>query len=133
MPLSKLNILVVEDNPGDIILIEEYLRSKIAHATIHQALNFTDAKKRLLQKNDLDIILLDLSLPDAGGESLIRDMITLASETPIIILTGYSDQEFSIKTLSLGIADYLVKDELNPVNLKRVFTTASNVNITRPN
>ena len=122
VPYAKLNILIVGDNPGDFIRIEEYIRSKAAHVAIHSALNFIEAKKRLTQKHKLDVILLDLSLPDAGGESLIIAMIGLAAETPIIILTENTDEAFSIKMLSLGIADCLLKAELNPLHLhKRIY------------
>src|SRR5690606_13627853 len=58
-----------------------------------------------------------LSLPDKSGQSLLDEILPLAHPIPVIVLTGYSDIEFGIKSLSLGIADYLLKDELTATSL----------------
>ena len=60
------------------------------------------------------MIFLDLTLPDANSKQLVSEILPIAGDTPIIALTGYRDKDFSVKTLSLGISDYLIKDELNP-------------------
>lgn len=119
MPLheKKLHILVVEDNPGDFVLIKDYLQEEIIHSVIQHATSFSEAKELLQQNSSFDVILLDLSLPDESGEALVHKMIELTEYIPVIVLTGYTDKEFSIKTLSLGISDYLVKDELSPLQL----------------
>lgn len=111
------HILIVEDNPGDYILIKEYLKEEFFEVIIDNAKTFTDAKSKLQGKIKYDAILLDLSLPDANGAYLISEMVRLALSAPIIVLTGYSDKDFSIKTLSLGICDYLLKDELTASQL----------------
>jgi PAS domain S-box-containing protein len=112
------NILVVEDNLGDYVLIEEYLSENILDATLLRAHNFQEAKKLLQQStHPFDIIFLDLSLPDLSGERLITQTIEIASGCPVVALTGFSDLDFSIKSLSLGISDYLLKDDLTPTTL----------------
>jgi PAS domain S-box-containing protein len=111
-------ILVVEDNPGDIVLIKEYLKEEFLNPVIEHATSFTAAKNKLQNNHSFGIILLDLSLPDASGELLVTEMVHLAAgHCPIIVLTGYSDKEFGIKTLALGISDYLLKDELTGAQL----------------
>jgi PAS domain S-box-containing protein len=114
----EYKILVIEDNPGDFALVEEFLFEKIESPSIIHAKNFKDAKEILLLKNDkFDAVLLDLSLPDKKGEELILEMIAICLNTPIIVLTGYADFEFGIKSLSLGISDYILKEELTALSL----------------
>ena len=116
------HILIIEDNPGDFVLIKEYLNEEFFEVIIDQAKTFTEAKIKLQEAKVYDTILLDLSLPDANGAHLISEMVRLAAFTPIIVLTGYTDKDFSIKTLSLGISDYLLKDELTAAHLYKSIT-----------
>ena len=121
---KKLQILIVEDNPGDYLLIEEYLEEELNSSIIHNARTFAEARAFIKTNEEIDIIFLDLSLPDARGESLVNEVVKLAGSTPVVVLTGYTDKEFGIKTLSLGISDYLLKDELNASQLFRSMTYA---------
>jgi PAS domain S-box-containing protein len=115
---KKYEILVIEDNPGDFILIEDYLREQVVSPQITHVQKFSEAKSLLNSyKTNYDVILLDLSLPDKSGETLITEIKSLCSGCPVIVLTGYEDIEFSIKSLSLGVADYLVKDDINASSL----------------
>ncbi len=106
------NILIIEDNLGDYVLIEEYLTETILNPVLAHCKTFQEAQRTLQNSDHFDIIFLDLSLPDLSGEKLIVDVINLAENIPVIALTGFSDLEFSIRSLSLGISDYLLKDEL---------------------
>lgn len=115
----SLHILVIEDHLGDYILIEDYLTEQHEEIELTRAVSFRQANE-ILQKNLFDTILLDLSLPDSGDiETLVKDVMNLAGRTPVIVLTGNSNKDFGVKTLSLGISDYLLKDELNPVQLSK--------------
>lgn len=111
-------ILIIEDNPGDLVLFQEYLKNQIAQPTIYTATNFKEAKVILLDtKLKIDLIFLDLSLPDKNGIDLIHEILFLSPKIPIVVLTGYSDIQFSIQSLKLGISDYLVKDEITALSL----------------
>ncbi len=111
------NILVVEDNAGDFILVESYLDHEVMPVITH-AKSFGEASSILLTGDvHFDVILLDLTLPDNSGEKLITDIVSVSGGCPVIVLTGYTDIEFSIKSLSLGVADYLIKDEISPSSL----------------
>jgi len=115
---SEYNVLIIEDNPGDAILIEDFLFEQIKSLRTTNSKSFRDASNILSQPNcNFDIILLDLSLPDKAGVDLIHEIIKICNNIPIIVLTGYSDLEFGIKTLSMGASDYILKDELNSVSL----------------
>lgn len=115
MPIAKLSytFLAIEDNPGDFYLIHELLEERFELKALHHAPTFADARKMLGNPElKLDVILLDLSLPDASGESLVNDIISLAGRIPVIALTGNDDLEFSIRSISSGISDYIIKDGL---------------------
>ena len=115
---GEYNILVVEDNPGDFALVEDFLFEQIEAPQILHAKSYKTAKENLLRDNyRFDIILLDLSLPDYTGEPLINAIVELCQNIPVIVLTGYSDFTFGVKSLSLGVSDYLLKDELTSVSL----------------
>jgi PAS domain S-box-containing protein len=112
------HILIVEDNPGDYALIEDFLFEQIEAPDISRAENYNEARQILTaNKCRFDIILLDLSLPDMKGEPLIKGITGLCASTPIIVLTGYTDFAFGVKSLSLGVADYMLKEELTPLSL----------------
>ena len=115
---NPYNILVVEDNPGDFMIVDSFLREQILNPFIVHAENYKQALSKLSEPDIVfDVILLDLSLPDKSGQNLINEMLLHAPSYPIIVLTGYSDIDFSIKSISQGIYDYLLKDELNETSL----------------
>ena len=100
---SLWNILVVEDNPGDLYLIKEYLAE--GHHQYEVFNSKTLAETREIAKIiRFDVILLDLTLPDGGGKSLIEDVLAISGSTPVIILTGLSDKQFGIESLKLVIS-----------------------------
>lgn len=118
MKKEKLKILLIEDNPGDIALIEDYLNEYVDTSTLTLAKTFKEASVILNSPAvNFDVILLDLSLPDKSGEELIKEVFSMSMTNPIIVLTGNSDLGFGIRSLSMGISDYLLKDDINPSSL----------------
>jgi PAS domain S-box-containing protein len=115
---NSYRILVIEDNPGDLILVEDFLNEQIAFPKITHAGNFEEAAAILsLPGYVFDVILLDLTLPDKYGEEVVNAILPIAARCPVIILTGYTDIDFSIKSISKGVIDYIVKDDLNAAML----------------
>lgn len=111
---KQYRVLIVEDNPGDFALAEDFLFEQILNPVIVQAVSFNQAFEIILTEDiPFDVILLDLSLPDKNGNDLITSMLNIASSCPIIILTGYADIDFSIRSIGQGVLNYLIKDELN--------------------
>ncbi len=116
--IENLSLLIIEDNLGDFILIKNYLEEQIENIELHHAKNYADALTILNNKDILlDVVLLDLTLPDKRGESLIKDIVSNCPDLPVIILTGFTDIEFSIKSLTLKVTDYLLKDDITPTSL----------------
>lgn len=107
-----VHFLIIEDNIGDMVLIKDYISEEFVSPVFQEALTLDDAIQFLKSGKRTDVILLDLILPDAQGEELLNEIIPLAKSIPLIILTGYSDKEFSIKSLDYGVSDYLLKENL---------------------
>jgi len=111
---NTYHILLVEDNPGDVLLIQDYLDEYLKGSIIDHAESLKEAKALILKpETKYDIILLDLNLPDVSGDKLIKVVLKLSKKTPIIVLTGYSDMSYIISVVKKGAYDYILKDELN--------------------
>lgn len=107
------SILAIEDNPGDFVLVTEFLEERISTTNIYHAPDFKTATGFLkFHQHTLDVILLDLTLPDKWGTELVTEVLAMAGNLPVIVLTGNADLEFSIQSISFGVSDYLVKDQL---------------------
>ena len=124
---DKLNVLIIEDNLGDFVLIEDYLLDKFKNIEIAHYYDYNSGIEYLQNHTeDISIILLDLNLPDKNGIDLINGILSHNFEIPIIILTGYTDLNMAQQSLKIGIYDYLVKDEINPVILHKTIIFSLN-------
>jgi PAS domain S-box-containing protein len=108
---KRLHILVVEDNAGDFILIEQMLleirdfQKEILHVTtLGGAID-------LMEQQRCDVILLDLSLPDSYGIDSFHRLSKLFPQTPVIIMSGLNDTRFANEAVKQGAQEYLVKGE----------------------
>jgi signal transduction histidine kinase len=108
-----LNILLVEDSEGDFFLVHEYLKEVYSNVIITHSWRLSEAKE-CLNKEQFDIILLDLTLPDSNGQESVKEIMDLVKGSPLLVLTGYADKNFAIDTMQLGVQDYLIKDEVTP-------------------
>ena len=109
--LDKINVLLVEDNPGDARLVEIMLNEVQSNPVILNHVSSLAAAHDFLNSKEVDLVLLDLSLPDSQGLECINKIQLLNNSLAIIILTGLDDQDFAIKTMQQGAQDYLVKGE----------------------
>jgi signal transduction histidine kinase len=117
-------ILVIEDDPQDIDLLEEYLeKAKQFPVTIETVQTLTEGLERL-ENSEIDIVLCDLSLPDEQGLDTFGQLYAQFPHVPIIILSGLDDEEVAVKALSLGAQDYLIKGFFNSNLLVRAIRYA---------
>ncbi len=128
---SGFEILVIEDNPGDARLIEELLLDteelvqRVAPHVTDGGVPQVQHEPRLssgisyLEANPVDIILLDLHLPDSAGLETLSRLVDVVDDTPIVVLTGLDDRETGIRAIRTGAQDYLVKDEVTSSLLVR--------------
>lgn len=118
---TRYKFFVIEDSRGDFVLVEDYLNEKFNLPSIIRSTTFAEAQAvfRNSRGGKFDCILLDLSLPDKSGEDLIEAVVNMAEDTPVVVLTGYTNLDFSVKSLEKGVSDYLLKDELSPTLLHK--------------
>lgn len=117
---KMLSLLVVEDNPGDYALLNEYLRmSRLPPGKTFHASTMAKAAE-LIDNNEFDIALLDLSLPDSSGIDSVITLDRLLPHTPIVVFSGLSDVEVAMEAISLGAQDYLVKGEFDEKVLGKI-------------
>lgn len=118
-PSSKLTILVVEDNPADLFILEEYLWDTRLHIDkIIKSKSYAETVE-LLDTHTPGIIFLDLSLTDSSGLDLFSYITQKIPSVPIIVLTGLADMEVALETMSHGAQDYLVKGEFDEILLSK--------------
>jgi two-component system, NarL family, sensor histidine kinase UhpB len=110
---NHLSLLVIEDNPGDYLLLKKYIkRSNVPLASLYLAEQLNEVES-IIKNNKIDIAFLDLTLPDSAG---IHSFITLNKylpHIPIIILSGLTDMDIALEAISLGAQDYLIKGEFD--------------------
>ncbi len=106
---DAIKILLVEDNPGDVALLKVMLAEECGDlATMTIATRVSEALV-LLADGGVDVVLLDLTLPDAHGlEALVR-LQEHAGRIPIIVQTGLDDDDLAVKAMQLGAQDYITK------------------------
>lgn len=110
---KQIKILLIEDNPGDVRLIQEMLAGiKDVTFELECADSLQDGLKRLAG-GDIDVVLLDLSLPDSRGFDTFARAHAHAPQVPIIMLTGLDDESVADKAVREGAQDYLIKGEVN--------------------
>jgi PAS domain S-box-containing protein len=109
---NGLTILTVEDNPSDLFLLEHMLKSSgLAVGQLYSAVCIRDAYALLIAK-EIDVVLLDLTLPDSFGLHTFIYLKPVVQRIPVIILTGLSDTNVALEAIKEGAQDYLVKGEL---------------------
>jgi PAS domain S-box-containing protein len=109
----RLKVLLIEDNPGDARLMREYLADP-AGATfeLEHCTTLAAGMERLTQ-GGVDLVLLDLSLPDSPMPQTFKRMHAAAPQIPIIVMSGLDDEKFAIQTVQEGAQDYLVKSHVD--------------------
>lgn len=107
-----IKVLLVEDNPGDILLLQEFLQDVTPTLVELKPVEQLDEALNYLVQENFDVMLLDLSLPDSQGlETFIRAHHQVKS-IPIIVLTGMADENLALRAMQEGAQDYLIKGQV---------------------
>jgi two-component system, NarL family, sensor histidine kinase UhpB len=110
---NGLRVLIVEDNPGDYLLLKKTLqRTSVPVEHFYWAQSLAEVGP-LLKENGVDIAFLDLSLGDSMGVDSFTTLNRQLPHVPIIVLSGLSDTKVALETISLGAQDYVVKGEFD--------------------
>lgn len=116
MSASPVRVLLIEDDPVDALLVRRGLEhSGTAGWHLTHVTTLREGRE-MLAKGDVDVVLLDLHLPDGDGIESIDEMMACAHEherrAPVVVLTGMAEQEMALQALRAGAQDYVVKDEI---------------------
>ena len=104
-------ILQVEDNKTDALLIRRQLKAIVPHVYIEAVDSITEAYK-IFRKHNVDLILLDLNLPDGYGPRSVSEIRNFARKTPIVVLTGIAPDLTIKEVMRHGADDILQKTSL---------------------
>ena len=107
---SRLRFLLIEDSTADSELVRALLEEEFPHSDIEVA-NSLELALQSLGAHGYDVILADLTLPDAEGEMVVRAIRSEYPQTALMVLTGRADGTLALWTLAEGAQDYLVKGE----------------------
>jgi len=118
--MKTINILLVDDDPGDRRLVELALKQSLPELefAVTTAESLADGLDRL-QSNNIDLVLLDLGLPDSHGLETVDSVCRAYSHLPIVVLTGLASDEAGLESLEKGASDYLVKGKFSEDMLLR--------------
>ena len=121
-------VLLVEDNPADARLITEYFAEQSwpnieADApTVDHVDRLSEARDALTE--DVDVVLLDLGLPDSSGVETLDEVVAVGVPAPVVVMTGLDDERVGVDAVEHGAQDYLVKDDVTPRLLQQTLRYA---------
>jgi serine phosphatase RsbU (regulator of sigma subunit) len=113
MGKPTIRVLLVEDNDGDVMLIEEMLAETPEASFELTAVGRLDAALKRVRKESFGVVLLDLSLPDSQGQETFRTLRQAAPALPVVVLTGLDDASAAQQAVEEGAQDYLVKGQIS--------------------
>jgi DNA-binding NarL/FixJ family response regulator len=110
-------LIFIEDNPGDALIIREFL--------VEEAPNFFQIERyeqlepglQRLDEGGVDVILLDLFLPDSQGLDTFQRVYERHPDIPIVIVSSLRDQDAALEAMKAGAEDFLVKGEFSARDL----------------
>ncbi|MEV0823384.1 PP2C family protein-serine/threonine phosphatase [Nonomuraea rubra] len=115
---ETLTLLLVEDDDGDALLVEELLKHAMAPPTIFRARSLREARAKLTPQ--IQCVLVDLSLPDASRLEALEEVLAVAPpHTAVLVLTGLRDVHVGVSAVQSGAQDYLVKGDVDARLLAR--------------
>jgi serine phosphatase RsbU (regulator of sigma subunit) len=119
---ETINVLLVEDDDGDALLVDDLLTEKLPSARIGRSRTFAEALSEL--GAGVDCVLLDLKLPDAEGLETVMRLRAQAPAIPLIVLTGLNDEAAGVAAVDAGAQDYLIKGDVDGGQLARAIRYA---------
>jgi len=111
-PGAKFNLLLIEDNPGDVNLLKIQLKDSSVRYELIIAENFFDGVDHC-KNGSIDLVLLDLTLPDSTGFKTLSSFLDKFPNIPVIVLTGINNEIVGNQAIKAGAQDFLVKGQFD--------------------
>ncbi len=109
MSAAAINVLLVEDNAADVRLVRERLSESADGLFRVECADRLATGEARLQRGGVDVVLLDLGLPDSDGLATFQQIHARQPEVPVVVLSGAADEELAVAAVEAGAQDYLVK------------------------
>ncbi len=119
MNREHASILLIEDNPGDARLIRELLPEGKGVVRSLEWVESLQAGLRRIAQGGIDMVLLDLGLPESTGLETLRRLRANAGHLPVVVMSGLGDEEIAVQAVQEGAQDYLVKGQVDAGLLSR--------------
>ncbi|WP_410619998.1 PP2C family protein-serine/threonine phosphatase [Amycolatopsis sp. cmx-8-4] len=124
LAVNRLSVLLVEDDDGDALLVEEMLADVPVEAERITLLRVATLAAALPHVGGVDCVLLDLQLPDASGLTALTTLRRHSPGSAIVVLTGQNDTATGVAAVAAGAQDYLGKDQVDGPLLMRAMRYA---------
>ncbi len=126
MATETLTILLIEDDPDDVLLVKESCTGAFLPGTEIRILDTPSLDRGIseLSEKTFDLILLDLNLPESPGLPAFDRLLALNHTTPVVVMTGPEDDKAGLDAVRKGAQDYIIKGTIDPVFLQRVIRCA---------
>jgi CheY-like chemotaxis protein len=121
---QPISVLLVEDNPGDSTVIRGLLQTAGTDLAVTHVTTLSNALERL-KNSHVDVILLDLGLPDSWGLETLARIRTQGPGVPVIVITGADEKELAIRARLQGAQDFYAKEYLDKDLLIRAIQRVS--------
>jgi C4-dicarboxylate-specific signal transduction histidine kinase len=109
----NINVLLIEDNPGDARLVREALKETADPCYRVEWVRLLSLGLDRLAAGGIDVLLLDLGLPDSQGLATLAAVHASAPHMPVVVLSGAVDEQFAVEAVQASAQDYLVKTHAN--------------------
>ncbi len=124
MSRNEANVLLIEDNPGDVKLTS-ILLAGAANTTFHlETCERLGPGLQRLAQGGIDALLLDLSLPDSQGLATFERAHAASPTLPVVVMSNLDDEQIAMQAVEIGAQDYLVKGRVDSVTLTRALLFA---------
>ena len=124
MEIKTIKVLVIEDSPDDLFFLRAAL-DKVAGTRFQlEAARDLALGVERLAGGDIDVVLLDLTLPDSSGLDTFTGVKRHAGDVPIIVLSGVDDETLALKAVHAGAEDYLIKGRVDSQLITRAIIYA---------
>lgn len=112
-------VLLIEDNLGDARLLREMFNEPGGTGAELIHVECMAEAEGYLAENAVNLVLLDLGLPDAQGLDAVRRTRAAAPHIPLVVISGLDDESMALQALQQGAQDYLLKGQIEPRELQR--------------
>lgn len=119
-----MHVLLIEDNPSDAGLVRAFLRRELSSRCQFEHEPTLKQGLERLRRGGIDVALIDLDLPDSCGAHTVQTVRAEADGVPIVVLTGFDEEEAAIEAVRKGAQDYLVKGKTDAALLVRTLRFA---------